>query len=213
MKIMTIISGITNMRDKHICVSANDMQSGVFVRPLLTTSRLTVDFLTRPGGCLRVGSQVEFEVLSGLHKPIAPHCEDIWINPDNIKILAHMDYPRFKEFVAGIADHDVCAIYGPGLELLDGQPVVPPDCGKRSLGAIICRECTVYIDHTGKTRCDVIDKTGCLYRKIPVVARDECFRREGVYRDIALRMGLSRPYRKSEHDEEYCWVHVSGVYA
>lgn len=212
MKTQAIITGITNMKDDFICVSAYDMDKRLFVRPLLVGSRLSSCFLSQFNDRICIGTQIEFDIVPPPHAPLPPHCEDTWIDPSSVLVKRQMAYPQFRDFVCSIVDNDITAIYGYGVELLDGQPVLPPESGERSLGAIICRKSTVYSDYMGKTRCDITDRSGSIYRKIPVVARDEQYKKIGEYTNIPIRMGLSRPYRKSIHDEEYCWVHVSAIF-
>jgi hypothetical protein len=213
MKIQAIITGITNMKDDNICISAYDANKRVFIRPLLVGSRLSSSFLSRFNGLIRIGTQIEFDVVPPPHEPIPPHSEDTWIEPSSVIIKHQLDYPHFKDFISSIVDKDITSIYGYGVELLDGQPVIPPESGERSLGAIICRKCIVYSDYMGKIRCDITDRSGSVYRKVPVVARDEQYKKIGEYTNIPIRMGLSRPFKKSIHEEEYCWVHVSAIFS
>lgn len=213
MKMQIIITGITNMKDDYICVSGYDIEKGVYRRPLLMGSRLSSSFLNQLSGFICIGSQIEFELIPPPHIATPPHREDIWIDSDSVVLVRQMEYSLFREFIHTIVDEDIVSIYGHEIELLDGQPVLPKGYGEKSLGAIICRKCSVYNDYMGKTRCDLVDRSGSMYRKIPVVARDEFYKKLGEYADIPLRMGLSRPFRKTNQEEEYCWVHVSAVFS
>ena len=124
MKIQAIITGITNMKNDNICISAYDADKRAFIRPLLVGSRLSSSFLSRFNGLIRIGTQIEFDVVPPPHEPIPPHSEDTWIEPNSVIIKHQLDYPQFKDFISSIVDKDITSIYGYGVELLDGQPVV-----------------------------------------------------------------------------------------
>ena len=211
MIIKLVIVGITNMKEDRICISGYDINNNRFLRPLLPHSHITTDFLTRFNESIHLGSLVNIELVSSPKINNKPHCEDVEINPDSVKVIGKMVQRKYKEFLISISDDSIEGIYGEDLELLNGQPVLPEDSGVRSLGVIVCRKCSVYHNHLGRTRCGVTDKSGAEYRNIPVVSRDEWARPLGEFVNVPLRMGLSRLWKKEGMEESFYWVHVSAI--
>lgn len=206
-----VIVGITNMKEDRICISGYDLNRSRFLRPLLPYCHITIDFLNRFNKTISLGSVVDLELIGNFKSGNKPHCEDVDINPQSVSIVDGMTKKDFKQFLLTVSDICLEDIYGNDLELIKGQPVVPEGAGLRSLGVIVCRRCTTYKSHLGRIRCDIVDKSGGEYRNIPVVARDEWAKPIGEFRDVPIRMGLSRLWKKDDMEEPYYWVHVSAL--
>lgn len=205
------IIGITNMKEDHICISGYDLNKKRFLRPLMPQGRILVSFLSRFNDTINLGSIVEVELVGTPKIDNKPHCEDVEINPQTVKVLGRLKHTELKDFLISISDIRLEDIYGEDLELVGGQPVLPEHSGLRSLGVIVCRKCFVYQNHLGRIRCDFTEQSGAEYRNIPVVARDEWAKPLGSFADVPLRMGLSRLWKKEGTEVPYYWVHISAI--
>ncbi|MCK9336123.1 MAG: hypothetical protein M0Q99_12525 [Candidatus Cloacimonetes bacterium] len=142
-----------------------------------------------------------------------PHIEDKAFDPSTVKVLDSMTRDQFSSFIESIADESVESIFGYEIELINGQPILPEGSGARSLGAIMGRKCSIYSDHIGKSRCDFVDQSGCEYRHLPIVGRDEWVKKPGNYQNVPIRLSLTRLFQKSDESEPVYWMQVSGVIA
>jgi len=211
MKTQTVITGITSMKDDHICISGYDVINRKYLRPLIEGTHLTSNFLSAYNDLIKLGSTIIFNITNPTHDPISPHSEDIWIDPHSVNVTNHKSKNQFKEFIVSICDENMEDIFGYEIELIEGQPVLPKGAGSRSLGSIISRKCRVYLDHVGKFRCDLIDASGCEFRHIPIVGIDEWVRQLGEFSNVPIRLSLSRLFQKDRICEPYYWVQVSGI--
>ncbi len=211
MRCKIIITGITNMSEGHICFSGYDVQTRKYIRPILPGSHILESFLHSYNDTIALGSTIELQLLYSETKALPPHIEDNPFDLSSISVLDSMSKPQFQQFLSSFADETVESIFGYEIELINGQPILPEGSGHRSLGSIICRNCTVYLDHMGKARCDFIDQSGCEYRHLPIVGRDEWIKKPGIYKGIPIRLSLTRLYKKDDHSEPVYWMLVSGV--
>ncbi len=202
-----IITGITNMKDDRICISCYEETNKRYIRPLLKHNHLRVNFLSEYN--VSLGTKISLSYTE-VHTP-PPHIEDVWIDLNSVTVLDQFTKTQFKDFITSISDNCVEDIFGYEIELISGQPVVPDGFGRKSLGAIVCRNCSVYQDQYGKLRCDLIDVKGREYRHIPVVARDEWVCPQGTFSHIPIRLSLSRLWQKKGMEESFYWLQVSGV--
>lgn len=213
MKKQIVITGITNMSHDHICMSGYDASYHRYWRPILPGSQLSESFLNSFNAPIQLGSTIEMDFATIGENAKPPHIEDVPFDASSVRVVDSMTRIQFRDFVSSIADASVEAVFGYEIELYDGQPILPQGSGIRSLGAIIARKCSVYLDHLGKARCDFIDKTGCEYRHLPIVGRDAWIKIPGNYLDVPIRLSLSRLYQKDNDSEPVCWMQVSGVLA
>lgn len=210
MKKRIIITGITNMKEGNVCISGYDLSAGEYVRPLLPGSQIPESFLALYDKVIALGSTLDLDCCP---VPAArpPHIEDNSFEPNSVKVIASMSQTQYQDFIRSIADENVESIFGYEIDFHRGQPILPKGAGERSLGAIVCRECRVYVDHNDKTRCDLIDGSGCEYRHLPVVGRDEWVRQPGTHANIPVRLSLSRLFQKDDQSEPAFWMQISGV--
>lgn len=208
-----VITGITNMSIGHICISGYEMSDRKYIRPIIPGSHILESFLSSHKSPIELGSTIELDLSFSNTLAQPPHIEDNPFDPPTVKVLESMTRDQFCNFIASIAEDSVESIFGYEIELINGQPILPEGTGARSLGAIIGRKCSVYCDHMGKARCDFVDQSGCEYRHLPIVGRDEWVKKPGNYLDIPIRLSLTRLFQKDDDSEPVYWMQVSGVIA
>ena len=208
-----IITGITNMSENFICISGYDKEGEKYIRPVLSQGQLTEQFLFAYNDNIQLGSILELDFIPPISASSPPHIEDTLFNQFSGRVLDKLNKKQFQEFIASIADRCVEDIFGYEIELFKGQPVLPQGTGNRSLGTIICRKCTIVIDHLGKARCDFIDQCGNEFRHLPITGRDEWIKKQGNYTNVPVRLSLTRLFQKDKNSEPVYWMQVSGVIA
>lgn len=208
-----VITGITNMSVGYICISGYDMSARKYIRPIIPGSHIAESFLSSHNSPIELGSTVELDLSYTETQASPPHIEDKSFDPSTVKVLDSMTRVQFRSFIESIADESVESIFGYELELTNGQPILPEGSGARSLGAIMGRKCSIYNDHMGKSRCDFVDQSGCEYRHLPIVGRDEWVKKTGNYQDVPIRLSLTRLFQKDDESEPVYWMQVSGVIA
>jgi len=208
-----VITGITNMSVGYICISGYDMSTRRYFRPIIPGSHIAELFLSSHNSPIELGSTVELDLSYTETQASPPHIEDKAFDPSTVKVLDSMTRDQFSSFIESIADESVESIFGYEIELINGQPILPEGSGARSLGAIMGRKCSIYSDHIGKSRCDFVDQSGCEYRHLPIVGRDEWVKKPGNYQNVPIRLSLTRLFQKSDESEPVYWMQVSGVIA
>tara|TARA_B100001250_G_C19524680_1_gene667526 strand:- start:116 stop:790 length:675 start_codon:yes stop_codon:yes gene_type:complete len=217
MKIELIITGLTDMKDSYRCISGYDIANKRYLRPLLKNSRIDSNFVNQASKEIKIFNKVTFEVDSFFNNPTAPHLEDFYVKYNLISSEDVFNENDIRSFLEKIADNNIKDVYGEYIEFYKDHYVIPEGVGKRSLGTIICRDVRVYEDGKGKTRVDYTDKTGYELKNIPCVAHDKQYKKKGRYKNIALRLGLSRLYdpwsEKTGDNEAFYWPQVSAVFS
>jgi|TARA_B100001971_G_scaffold52719_1_gene47840 hypothetical protein len=213
MNINLRITGITSMKDSRICMSGYNMETQMYYRPILPDQHLTNTFLHQPNGDISLFSLVTFEKSNIDVDENPPHIEDFPITGKVIDINNNLiNYDEQKTFLRKIADKTIADVFGHYIDVVDNHPVVLLDCGKRSLGTIVSPDCKVYLDQNGNTRVDVKDQTGYQLQNVKCVAFDKEYSNVGQYKNIPVRISLSREWTKPGHSESYYWIQVSGIF-
>lgn len=211
MMIEVVVTGITNMKDDHLCMSGYSNTEKKYRRPLVEGRAICFSDLIIGGQELTLGSTIGIDIIPSQTIPTAPHIEDTYITLPFRIIKKHESRTEFRKYLLTIAEQSIDTIFGPYIELLDDQPVIPSECGTRSLGTIIARECKVYLNSKGQTRVDIKDKNGKEYRNIPCVAKDDWIKPIGCFENPIVRLSLSRLWQKPHGVEPFFWMQVSGV--
>lgn len=206
------ITGITCMSEDRICMSGYDIEEKKYFRPIVLNEKLTNNFLMNDAGIISIFSLVTFEKSKeSIHSP-APHIEDILITKSILNITNDLVGNNKKQFLIDIADKSIEDVFGDYIEVVNGNPVVLIGGGKRSLGTIIASSCEVFKDQHSNTRVNLVDKTGYEVKNIKCVAYNNEYSKIGKYKNIPVRISLTRQWKKSGDDEAFYWIQVSGVF-
>ena len=214
MNITLRITGITRMKDNRICMSGYSDEKGKYFRPLLRNEHLTESDLFYHRDRIKLFDSVIFQLDPTTSNVVAPHIEDQHI----IEIIDYkIDRINSKEeqinYLKEIADSSINSVFGDFIDIIDGHPVVLPDCGLRSLGTIISPKCEVFLDNRGSYRVNFQDQTGHRLEYVKCVAYDSEYAKEGQYKNIPVRISLTRLWKKTNDSESYYWVQVSNIVA
>lgn len=230
MKKLVIITDLTRMKEKRVCIAGYD-ENGNCIRPVLPPPGIKENKLYLRGShVISPFSVVEFDLLK--HLPQPPHTEDYLYNPKSIRFIKHLDEKRKREILTKTLFENVSAIFevpvlsDPGHYIIDGQ-------GPRSLGTIqprrvikaihekspegMCKYRLNFIDGQGKSyRLTITDLTWRYYNDR---LRDEGKTPQQISSDLTatlmksevfLRIGLARGWEKFP---DRCFLQITGVYS
>lgn len=89
MKKLLIITDLTRMKEKRVCIAGYD-ENGNCIRPVLPPPGIKENTLYLRGShVISPFSVVEFDFLKHLPRP--PHTEDYLYNPKSIRFIEHLD--------------------------------------------------------------------------------------------------------------------------
>jgi len=215
MNISLIMMGLTDMKGEFRCISGYHKEKSKYFRPLLNPKngrRIDHNFCTQITKEIKLFIEATFEVESFFDNPESPHIEDFYISRLIEVKEIFQSRKQIKDFLHQISDSSIKSVYGDFIEIINGSPVVPEDCGHRSLGTIVAKSCKVYKNNLGRVRVDIIDQTGYQLNNLPCVAHDMEYKKVGKYNNIPVRLGLTRLWKKDKMDEEYYWIQISEVF-
>ncbi len=168
------ITGITKMKDDRICISGYDSITQKYYRPILEAGGLTSSFLNQYNPKISIFSLVTFTVIDSNIEPQKPHIEDIIVSKESIMVENDMiSIFDQNDFLKSISDNSIEDVFGDFIEVHDDHYVVLDECGKRSLGTIICQNCNVYKDANNNVRVNLIDQTGFELTNVKCVSYDD----------------------------------------
>jgi hypothetical protein len=234
-----IITDVTRMSGDRVCVAGVD-HNGHCLRPLLPYPQSLQEchlydddhsVLIRPRAVLNMFLEPELDSLP-------PHSEDhLWTDSNRVEFLRYASDATWKSVLEKTAYDSVTDIFE--TPVLKNKRVAP-GTGSRSLGTLKPVEIVCFSYHhfsVGDTeryqyRLSFTDSAGETYYQLPITdltlryyvdyLRDV----DGLYpkkiralireklknADVWLRLGLTRPFKKSETDQEWCYLQVTGIY-
>ena len=212
MNISLVMMGLTDMKDDLRCISGYDIKQKKYFRPLFKNKRIDHNFCTQPSREIKLFKEAVYEVESSYTAPV-PHIEHFHISKliEVREIFKNND--EIKDFLYKISDPSIKSVYGDFIENVNGHPVIPKNCGYRSLGTIIARRCKVYKNNRGRVRVNITDQTGHKLINLPCVAHDMEYKQEGEYHEIPIRLGLTRLWKKDGMEEAFYWIQISEVFS
>lgn len=230
MKTKIVVTDLTRMQERRVCVAGYDEQ-GACIRPVLPPPGIQEVSLYADGTPIVFPfAIVEYDLVE--HTPQPPHTEDHLFDPAAVRGCGRLDRARCREFLFQQRFPTVYAIFeqpihtDAGTYLADGR-------GPRSLGTIRLESpLTVTIDedagHNLKPRIAFVDASGTVYR---LAVTDLAWRYYAEYirtsqrlasstiaaalqsalqhKEIFLRIGLARGW--SQHPDR-CYLQVTGIH-
>lgn len=206
-----IVFGITNMKDDKICLGGFEQETHKLYRLMDNAFFLHYSFLGLYNESIQTGSIIEVKLCELQPKISSPHVEDTNIDLNSPSIIGNKTREELFEIFSDVSNSSLALLFGYGMELVNGQPVIPEGMGERSIGILKCRKCNSYYDYQGKQRCDIIDFSGAEYRNVPIVARNEVDRPLGVFNDSIAIIGLTRLWLKDSLSEPFYWIIVACI--
>jgi hypothetical protein len=233
-----IITDVTRMSGDKVCVAGIN-HKGVCVRPLLTYPNVIREADLYEGDTVIIRPRAVVNLfLEPEPKPELPHSEDhIWINPNMIEFLRKPDDHTWKGVLERTSFPTVSDIFE--ADIRKNKMIAPGD-GVRSLGTI--RPASIekfgyYHIQMGeylsvKYQLSFTDQSGNEFSSIPVTDLSlryyvdylhshgrmhpakirSLLENKFAKADVWLRIGLTRPFQKSEADQKWCYIQVTGIY-
>jgi hypothetical protein len=133
-----VINHLTRMQRGFICVAGIDPLTMSHIRPVWPAGRLTDDLLARHGGPFDMCAVVDI----GKPKRVghAPELEDCQLDWIYLRRIRREDGKAFLAMLEAIAQTDLTAVFGPELTKRGTKAAMEPNCGKASLGCVMCRD-------------------------------------------------------------------------
>ncbi|MDZ4766030.1 MAG: hypothetical protein SGI73_15900 [Chloroflexota bacterium] len=233
MKTEILITDLTQMSRDTVCVAGVTHQ-GVIVRPILPPPGISERHLF--GGdqiIIRPRAVVTMD-LKPKKAPEPPHIEDhIWYQPETASMSRLADDKTWRAALDKLIYPSVQDIFEVELEK---NRSLEPGTGVRSLGTVCARivKFSYAVDEhqIPKFRLSFYDHADVGYFNLPITdltlrhyARWLTGQQKLAYEDasaqiereirksvVYLRVGITRPFQKSRHDDEKCYVQVNGIY-
>jgi hypothetical protein len=234
-----IITDVTRMKDDRVCVAGVD-KKGNCLRPLLPyPDQLREHHLYDNDGKAVIRPRAVLNMfLSPEVDPKPPHIEDHhWPNPNQVEYLRQPDDKIWKLVLERTASNGVGAIFKTTIRK---NKYVAPGDGERSLGTIRPASINklgyyrIQFDgvETDKFSLNFTDVSGEDFNQIPVTDLSlryyltylrvqkrmhqarirEMLERKWAASEVWLRLGLTRPFQKSEDSQKWCYLQVTGIY-
>lgn len=234
-----IITDVTRMREDRVCVAGVD-KKGNCLRPLLPYPDVLREHhlyddegkvVIRPRAVLNMFLSPDIE-------PKLPHVEDHhWPNSNQVEYLRQPDDKIWKIVLERTASDTAETIFQTTVRK---NKFVAPGDGERSLGTIkpasINKLGYYRLEFNGvetdKFSLNFSDASGEVFNQIPITDLSLRYyitylRVHGHMRppriremvehkldtsEVWLRLGLTRPYQKSEDAQKWCYLQVTGIY-
>ncbi len=234
-----IITDVTRMKEDRVCVAGVD-KKGNCLRPLLPyPDQLREHHLYDDEGKVVIRPRAVVNMfLSPEAAPKPPHTEDHhWPTTNQVEYLRQPDDNIWKLVLQRTASQSVTDIFK--THVRKNKYVAPGD-GEYSLGTIkpaSINKLGYYRPEfdgveTDKFTLNFSDASGEVYNQIPVTDLSlryyitylrvhgnmrpprirDLLERKWESAEVWLRLGLTRPYQKSEDAQKWCYLQVTGVY-
>jgi hypothetical protein len=230
MKTKIVVTDLTRMQDRRVCVAGYD-EDGACIRPVLPPPGIQESSLY-DDGCPKVFpfAIVEYDLIK--HTPQPPHTEDHLFDPSTVRGCGRLERSKRREFLFQQCFAGVEAIFAQPIHV-DAGYYLADGTGTRSLGTILLESSlTVLFDedanHNLKPRITFVDATGAAYR---LAVTDMAWRYYAEYlhtsqrlaaskvaaelqsalqdKEVFLRIGLARGW--SQHPDR-CYLQVTGIH-
>lgn len=234
-----IITDVTRMKDDRVCIAGVD-RKGRCYRPLLPYPEflrehhlydIDESVVIRPRAVVNLFLEPD-------PKPDAPHTEDhFWKNQNKVEFLRLPDDKIWQAVMERTASDSVEDIFH--AKIHKKKHITPGD-GERSLGTIKplsidklgFYRLTFNDIETNKFSLNFTDASNQVYKQIPITDLSlryyieylrvhkhyspprirELLESKFNQSEVWLRLGLTRPYQKSDTDEKWCYIQVTGIY-
>jgi hypothetical protein len=233
-----IITDITRMSEDKVCVAGVD-KKGCVIRPLLPYPNLLREADLYNGGTVIIRPRAVLNMhVAPKTECEPPHSEDyIWSNTNQVEVLRHAPDDRWKLVLERTCSASVSAIFE--ANLYKNKKVAPGD-GIRSMGTIKPASIDKFGYYhlkmgeieTDKYRLGFTDAAGVTFTDLPITDLSlrayidylrvkrryyakqirSLFEEKFAQSEVWLRLGLTRPYQKSEEDRKWCYLQVTGIY-
>lgn len=210
----------------RVCVAGLDLESGTFVRPVLSrpNSWTSADLHDR-GGIFSLGTVLEVERAVNISLP--PEVEDRQVSRGALRRLAEAHGGLLNAALSHVARHSVSALFGSELARKDGRASMPQGRGEASLGvlrtltAVTLEVRSVAGKERPRLRC--ADAHGWLEMPVtdirlydPVtgaVLADRVRQLSAMLRDCRtlLAVGLTRPWAKQDGEPRH-YLQVNNIF-
>jgi hypothetical protein len=219
-----VLNHLTRMRESRICIAGLD-SNGRHVRPVTSsnTRQLTRTLLIERGGPLEIGAVLELGDVAAA--PRAPAIEDHRFTVTNTKHVKRLDGDEYFNLLDRVAEEDLQEIFGPDLKRRKQTFAVNRGAGSASLGVLrVWQKVDLTTGRYGRLRLKLGDSKTAMH--LPVtdlrfVGEDNETVRNDVVEDVRWRMksgvpvilmvGLTRPFKISEDNDERHWLQVNGI--
>lgn len=233
-----IITDVTRMSDDKVCVAGVDKKGNV-IRPLLPYPDSIREADLYDGSTVLIRPRAVLNIhVAPADKCELPHSEDhLWSNTNQVELLRHADNKTWKIVLERTSSPSVNTIFEANLH--KNKKVAPGD-GTRSLGTIkpasidkfgyyrlkfdekeaddyrlgftdSVNESFVSIPITDLSLRTYIEYLRVKRRFHPKKIRS-LFEEKFAQSEVWLRLGLTRPFQKSEEDGKWCYLQVTGIY-
>jgi hypothetical protein len=233
-----IITDVTRMRNDRVCLAGVD-RKGKCIRPLLPYPEFLREHhlydidsvVIRPRAVVNLFLEPDPD-------PELPHSEDyFWKNQNQMEFLRQPDEKVWHMVLQRTASESVASMFG---ALIRKNKYVAPGDGVCSLGTLkpasLDKLGYYQLEFNGvktdKFTLNFTDSTGEVFKQIPITdlslryyvkhlqhSMDYGPRRIRAYLErqfaqskVWLRLGLTRPFQKSDSDRKWCYIQVTGVY-
>jgi hypothetical protein len=233
-----IITDVTRMSGDKVCVAGIN-HKGACVRPLLAYPNAIREADLYEGDTVIIRPRAVVNMfLEPEPEPEPPHCEDhLWSNPNQIEFLREPNDRIWKGVLERTSFPTVSDIFQ--ADIRKNKMVAPGD-GVRSLGTIkpaSIDKFGYYRVQMGenlnvKYQLSFTDQGGNAFVSLPVTDLSLRYYVDYLYAqgrlhpakirsfleskfqktDVWLRLGLTRPFQKSDADQKWCYIQVTGIY-
>jgi hypothetical protein len=219
-----VLNHLTRMRESRICIAGLD-SSGRHVRPVTSsnTRKLTRTLLIERGGPFEIGAILDLGDVSAA--PSAPAIEDHQFTVTNTKRVKRLEGDEYFHLLDRVAKDGLHEIFGPDLKRRKQTYAVDRGAGSASLGVLrVQQKIDLMTGRYGGLRLKLGD--GKTAMQLPVtdlrfVGEDHETVRNDVVEEVRWRMksgvqvilmvGLTRPFRVSDDNDERHWLQVNGI--
>jgi hypothetical protein len=219
-----VLNHITRMRDSRICVAGLD-SSGRHVRPVTSSStrQLTRTLLIERGGPFEIGAILDLGDVSAA--PRAPAIEDHHFLVTNTKRVKRLQSDEYFHLLDRVAKEDLQEIFGPDLKRRKQTFAVDRGAGSASLGVLrVEQKIDLTSGRYGGLRLQLGEGKTAVH--LPVtdlrfVEEDHKTVRDDVVEEVRWRIGsgvqvilmvgLTRPFKVSDDDDERHWLQINGI--
>jgi hypothetical protein len=219
-----VLNHLTRMRESRICVAGLD-SAGRHVRPVTSSStrKLTRTLLIERGGPFEIGAILDLGDVSAA--PRAPATEDHQFLITNTRHVKRLESNEYFHLLDRVAKDDLNEIFGPELKRRKQTYAVDRGAGSASLGVLrVGEKIDLTTGRHGELRLRL--GAGKTAAHLPVtdlrfVEDDNATLRDDLVEEVRWRIksgvevilmvGLTRPFKISEDNDERHWLQINGI--
>lgn len=213
-----VITDITRMRGRNVCVAALDADRGQQIR--LDSPQPT------ESNCANLDIGMEISVAWSQSQNItAPHVEDGHWEPQSLNVVRLLSKAELLDLLHSSVRNRIAELFGdPWRRARNGNIGYQPEVGQRSLGSVIVDRVSIhgegnglrvlFNDSDGRYIVPLQDLHVRLHQySCPQCERDWVGQVHRAYADrsVLLRLGLTRPYEIPGYHPPTCWLQVNHI--